>query len=456
MRYTMTFPEALFNALQRHLFHDDSVEQAAIVYCKLSRTEQETRFLVKEVQPITSGEIEEQTKLNIRVPYQVHSRAFQKAANQQYCFFWVHSHPGGFLKFSEVDDREEPELFKPAYIRVPGLIHGSLLMNQPDSITGRVWLRDDAGDVQAQHLDTIRVIGPQYKFFFPENRTDYDLSAYDRNVRAFGKDMQILLRNLHVGVVGASGTGSPMIEQLTRLGVGTISIYDDDTLSDSNVTRIHGSTMYQVGELKVDVMNRMVEEIGLGTVVRRFPSRISDLETAKSLRDCDFIFGCTDDHLGRSILSEIALRYYIPVIDMGIVIDSTDQVLESIRGRVTIVQPGYSCLLCSRIVDPKRISLETKTPEEREGLVNEGYAHELQEADPAVIAYTTLVSSLAVAEMINKLTGITREQDTSEILYDFCSHSLHKVLTKSKKTCMCGQEDVLGSGDSALFLNMVW
>jgi hypothetical protein len=48
-----------------------------------------------------------------------------------------------------------------------------------------------------------------------------------------------------------------------------------------------------------------------------------DKDTSKSLRNCDFIFGCTDDHTGRSILTRFPYWYYIPVIDMGVFIDSS-------------------------------------------------------------------------------------------------------------------------------------
>lgn len=456
MRYTVTFPEKHYNQLSRHLFNDDSVEQAAIVFCKKSVTTNETRLLVKEIRPITPNEVLEQSPLNIRVPVEVYSRGFQKAAKEGYCFVWVHSHPGGFLEYSEEDDREEPELMRPAYFRVPGQVHGSLLMNSPDGITGRVWLQDEGRGVFPVQLDTIRVLGAQYRYIFPAGRPELDLSAFDRNVRAFGSAMQALLHQLVVAVVGASGTGSPLIEQLARLGVGTICIYDDDTLSDTNLTRIHGSKRSQVGQNKVDVMEQMIEEIGFGTRVIQYPNRINEIEVSKSLRDCDVIFGCTDDQLGRSILSDISLRYYIPLFDMGVRIDSENETLKSILGRLTIVQPGSACLFCLGVVNPQKIMLESKTLEERESLAREGYAPELAVADPAVIAYTTSVASLAVAELINKLTGTTREQDRTGIIQDFVHQKVQISYTPKKKTCKCGQADIIGSGDLPMFLDLVW
>ena len=42
--------------------------------------------------------------------------------------------------------------------------------------------------------------------------------VFDRQVRAFGADIQELLATLRIGIVGNGGTGSPVAEQLIRLG----------------------------------------------------------------------------------------------------------------------------------------------------------------------------------------------------------------------------------------------
>jgi hypothetical protein len=77
-----------------------------------------------------------------------------------------------------------------------------------------------------------------------------------------------------------------------------------------------------------------------------FQKHITSPETAKALRDCDVIFGCTDDEWGRSILSKLAIDYYIPVLDMGVKIDSMEGSIISVQGRVTTLLPGAACLFC--------------------------------------------------------------------------------------------------------------
>ena len=46
-----------------------------------------------------------------------------------------------------------------------------------------------------------------------------------------------------VGVVGCSGTGNPVIEQLMRLGVGKLVVIDPDTVEFKNLDRILYTTV---------------------------------------------------------------------------------------------------------------------------------------------------------------------------------------------------------------------
>lgn len=60
--------------------------------------------------------------------------------------------------------------------------------------------------------------------------------------QAFDEGTIERLRRLSIGVVGASGTGSPVIEVLMHLGVRELVIVDDDTMEERNVDGILNST----------------------------------------------------------------------------------------------------------------------------------------------------------------------------------------------------------------------
>ena len=128
-------------------------------------------------------------------------------------------------------------------------------------------------------------------------------------------------------------------------GVGRLSLFEGQTLDATNVTRVYGSRLTDVGRPKVQIIERLAKEIGFGTEVTLFPKHITSLETAKTLRDCDVIFGFTDDEWGRSILSKLAIDYYIPVFDMGVKIDSMRVRLSRCRAASPLFSRGGMPLL---------------------------------------------------------------------------------------------------------------
>ncbi len=126
-------------------------------------------------------------------------------------------------------------------------------------------------------------------------------TIFDRNVRAFGPAIQTILGDLHVAIVGAGGTGSAVAEQLVRLGARHLLLIDNDTLSNSNVTRVYGSTLCEVGRPKVDVPRDHLTAIApdLSCAVERGVITVKGV--AKKLCASDVVFGCTDDNAGRLI-----------------------------------------------------------------------------------------------------------------------------------------------------------
>lgn len=84
---------------------------------------------------------------------------------------------------------------------------------------------------------------------------------FDRQVRAFGADIQYLLKRMHVGG-GWLGWNVSIAEQLCRLGIGHLSLFDGDTLDATNVNRVYGSTLADEGRYKMDIAKKHQERIG--------------------------------------------------------------------------------------------------------------------------------------------------------------------------------------------------
>ena len=77
------------------------------------------------------------------------------------------------------------------------------------------------------------VVGDDVQIDFDDSGIVRALEAFtDRHARAFGEATTRLLRRLTVAVVGVSGTGSPLVEMLFRLGVGRLLLVEPDYVNE--------------------------------------------------------------------------------------------------------------------------------------------------------------------------------------------------------------------------------
>ena len=458
MRYTLSIQESHYEALTAHLFPDREVERAAYLLCSLCQSDQETRLLVQEVIPVAEEHIDESSDTGIVINQPSYLRALKKAARSHRCFVFVHSHPRGYLRHSHQDDETELPLFRTAYVRIhrEDAVHASIVLSDPNKPTGRVWLRDQ----RTAPIERIRVIGKRFRFYEDSEEAAADLTMFSRQIAAFGEAFQKILRVLHVGIVGLGGTGSAVCEQLIRLGVAKITACDPQTFESSNINRVYGSRIPDDNTAKAAIAERQAVTIGLHTELHPLNGSITDLAMAKEFRQCDIIFGCTDDEWGRAVLTRIATYYLIPVFDMGVQISSDAGEIRSVRGRVTTLIPGSPCLFCRGIVTSDGIEAEvlSKTnPDEYERRRKEGYIPELPGTAPAVIMFTSTVAASAVCEMLHRFTGyMGADRHSTEILHRFDESKISTTSKKSDESCWCSDPDSWGAGDTEPLLDLVW
>jgi molybdopterin/thiamine biosynthesis adenylyltransferase len=453
-RYTLTFLEADFEQLREALNSSPDVENAAYLICRISRSESEVRLLVREVIPVEREHILEASAAHMKIASISFRTAMKRADAQKCSFVFVHTHPDGQPNHSGQDDREEAPLFRTAYARIHSetTIHASLVFTGGKISGARVWLSD--GTVHP--IELIRIVGKRLHFWFSNSDDRSNPEFFDRQIRAFGHELQPLLRRLRIGVVGAGGTGSAVIEQLTRLGIGYLLISDGEDFDPSNVNRLYGSRVIDEGLPKVKIIQRLVADVGLGTRVRLLARPITFRSVLEELRTCDAVFGCTDDEWGRSLLTRLAIYYAIPVFD----IDSKDGLIRSINGRVTTLMPETACLYCRNRITAEGVgfeSLRAINPERAEEQEREGYIPELGEPAPSVVPFTTTVASSAIGEFLHRLTGFMgADRNSSEVLHLFDSTTVRRNSKPSRPECFCGNRAFWCRGDTRPLLDITW
>lgn len=86
-------------------------------------------------------------------------------------------------------------------------------------------------------------------------------ARYQRNRQTISQSGQRELFHSRVAVIGCGGLGGYIIEELARLGVGTIVAIDPDVFEEHNLNRQLFSTPDNLGKHKVEAALRRVSEI---------------------------------------------------------------------------------------------------------------------------------------------------------------------------------------------------
>jgi ThiF family/Prokaryotic homologs of the JAB domain len=443
--------DELCAALERH------EESAAVLLAGIADTSDRLIFTINRAIWVPDNHYIERTHNRLKIASRGWMPALKAAAAEGLHPVFFHTHPSGNASPSALDDAVDSALAQPFRTRAGVDTYSSMILGgDPDapSFSGRAYRGGDT--VPIGHA---RIVGRQLRFVHNTAHDGAEASTeiHDRQVLAFGQAGQDILASLKIGVVGAGGTGSAVIEQLTRLGVRRLVVVDDDFLTSSNVSRVYGSSIRQAGEAKVQIAAQNAERIGLGTQLTAIAGRVTRRLPLENLRDCDVIFGCTDDHAGRINLSRLSFQYLIPLIDLGVVIDSDGSNIRSITGRITYVSPGEPCLVCRGTVDVGLARDEGLDPRERTRLAEEGYARGLEEPDPSVIAYTTLVAASGVADFLERLFGFGAPHISGEMVIRIADRKVKGRSGSPEDGHFCGDAAAWGLGDQTPFLGQaVW
>ena len=459
MTVTLVVPDKIYDQLVEK--SNLLVESAGVLLAMRCETSMgDVRLLAREICWVDSSAYLRQTSSDMSITPQGYIEALAKAESQNAVPIWFHTHPGKYSVplQSDADKRVDSEISDLFQLRSGTDYYGTLITSPRDghiAFSGSIQYRTN----EPVAIDKLWVVGNRWKMLSAFNRSNGDVGLmYTRNVRAFGPEIQRVIGMLQVAIVGAGGTGSAVAEQLVRLGVRRLVLVDSDKLSSSNVTRVYGSTLDDVGTLKVDVLCKHLRRIAPDLQCTSIASMVTAEAVGRELSGCDLIFGCTDDNAGRLVLSRLSTYFLIPVIDLGVLLSSNGkEELEGIYGRITLMYPGSACLMCRNRIDLARASAEMKTPEERKRLADEGYAPALGEVEPAVVSFTTIVAASAVSEFLERLIGFGAENRTSEVLLRIHDREISTNHVEPRIGHYCHPSTgKLGLGYTEPFLEQVW
>lgn len=442
--------------LKNFLFPGDGKEAVALALCGRRDGDRRHRLTVREIHEIPFEHCVKRTTATVQWSPDYIDHILERAAAERLTVVKVHSHPNGYAAFSATDDESDRTLLPMIRGWVEAdILHGSAVMLPDGQMFGRVLRGDDL-----EPIDCISVAGDDLHFWYADaGRVDAP-SFTASHAQAFDDGTIERLRRLSIAVIGASGTGSPSIEQFMRLGVGEIVSVDDDIIEARNVNRILNSTMEDAarGRAKVDVLADAVNRTGLGTRIIAIKKNLWDPEVVSAVAQCDVVFGCMDSVDGRFLLNAISTFYNIPYFDVGIrlVAESKGRIRE-VCGTVNYLRSGRSSLMSRGLFSMGEVAaagLARNDPGAHDRQVKDGYIKGAQARRPAVISVNMFGSALAVNEFLARLHPYREEANHAHAAVTFSLASMELISDPEAGICPILSRSV-GVGDSTPLLGLM-
>jgi molybdopterin-synthase adenylyltransferase len=164
---------------------------------------------------------------------------------------------------------------------------------------------------------------------------------YRRNGETISVDQQRKLFESCVAVVGCGGLGGYVLEELARLGVGTIRAIDPDVFEEHNLNRQILSTALTMGQTKVEAARDRVAAINPAVEVIALRETLSLSNSSHLLRGAHVVVDGLDSIHVRVMLAKACTDLVVPLIHgsiagwYGQVITQFpgDGVIEAVYGR---------------------------------------------------------------------------------------------------------------------------
>lgn len=418
--FELRIGEKAFEALHKHLHRKLRDEYGAIVLAGVTYRADKIVLLARHLHLLDDTDFRPGVHGYRQFSAKAVASFAGKAGDQKLAYVAIHSHPhAGPTKLSTDDIASHQKLF-------PHLL--DLTESQPvcgialsqDSADGELWQVDE----KPLRLSLIRVIGRELVQLGPASpaakarpsASGQTERRFDRQARLFGDLGQKILRGMHVGVIGAGGGGSMIVEQLAHLGIGRLTIVDYDIVKEHNLSRIVGATPKDAkrGVKKIEAAKRLVKSIDPKIECQAIDGDIADLEVANKLLDCDYLFLATDTTASRLVLNAIAYRYLIPALQIGVKVETDkDEAITDIYLAIRPILPDQGCLHCQGLIDPMRLQMEQRTDEER---VAQNYLGQAEVIDPSVITLNGITASQATNTMLFQAISLFERADLPHTL----------------------------------------
>ena len=231
------------------------------------------------------------------------------------------------------------------------------------------------------------------------------------------KDIGILgqkkILSSKVLIIGAGGLGSPVAEFLSRAGIGSLGIVDDDKVSLSN---LHRQSLYgtpDIGKFKVKIAKDKIKKINPNTKVTIYKIRLNNDNFKKIINNYDYIVDGSDNFTTKFLLNDFCLKFKKVLVTGAI---------SKFDGHVftfNFKDKKIPCLRC--FFQESNISNDLLNCES-EGILG---------------TVAGIVGTIQANEVLKKILNIGMGLDGYIFILDLLHLHFRKVKLKKRKNCIC-------------------
>ena len=240
------------------------------------------------------------------------------------------------------------------------------------------------------------------------------VERYSRQIvlKDVGPTGQKKIINSKVLVVGAGGLGCPVIDYLSRAGVGNIGVVDNDKVNISNIHRQSIYSSKDIGKFKVNVVKQKIKLINPQVNIKTFKVRIEKKNIEKIFKNYNFIIDGSDNFKTKFLLNEYSLKYK-KVLIVGAISKMDGHIFT-----FNFKNKKDTCLKCFYQSEPSDEILNC----EYEGILG---------------PVAGIVGNIQAIEVLKKILNLSKESNNKILILDLLNLNFRKVKFDKKKSCIC-------------------
>jgi molybdopterin/thiamine biosynthesis adenylyltransferase len=214
-------------------------------------------------------------------------------------------------------------------------------------------------------------------------------------------------------IVGAGGLGSPVAEFLSRAGIGSLGIVDDDKVSLSNLHRQSLYSTSNIGKFKVKIAKDKIKKINPDTRVTIYKIRLNNQNFKKIINKYDYIVDGSDNFKTKFLLNDFCLKFKKVLVTGAI---------SKFDGHIFTFNFKDKKIPCLRCFFQESEISDDLLNCESEGILG---------------TVAGIVGTIQANEVLKKILKIGTGLDGYIFILDLLNLKFRKVKLKKRKNCFC-------------------